>query len=630
VALRQLTSSALTVDRPAPPERTEADIAPVLEALVQASAKDTDPTLSFLIWMAAEPLVAADSFLALEWLGQHGPQTLPLSEILVRKAVRRICDTQERAKLDEILAFLDTIVGPAPRLAQAALDGLIEAQQGRAILPNSNPGPLLTKLAGHSDRAVVERAQRLGTLWGDAEAIRRVLSRVADPAQPESDRIQAIRSVRQTKTEATREALFNVVRSSSTDPVRVEAVRALGEVGGERIAEGLIAAWPQLSPAVRRAACETMILRGKWKVQFVEAVDAGQILAGEVPITVVRSLSKEPELGAQERIARAFGKFRESDADKVKLIAAKRQMVLSGQPNLEAGHEVARKTCFVCHKLHGEGAEVGPDLTGVGRSSLDALLANVIDPNQIIGKGYENVEIETKDGRTLSGRVVENTDVRVSLLSSGPKEDVVAKADIASYRVSEISVMPEGLEQMPDADFRNLVWFILNPPGDGKPLDAQRRRELVGDETAVNAPARDGESVALWNPDWRLSAPDFEGTPIKLAEFAGRKNVLKTHPFDASRAAAFERVMDVPAAPALECRATVASDERGDFELRFVVDNTVVQRTTIDRKGETWKTVRLDLTPYAGRKIVLRVENAANGWSWEFGYWGELTLAPKP
>src|SRR6185436_13748623 len=142
----------------------------------------------------------------------------------------------------------------------------------------------------------------------------------------------------------------------------------------------------------------------------------------------------------------------------------KRRVVLGGTPNLQAGREVAAKTCFVCHKLHGEGADVGPDLTGVGRSTLDALLNNVIDPNQIVGKGYENVEIETKDGRTVSGRVVEETDSKIRLLSAGPKEETVAKSDIANKRVSELSVMPEGLEQMLDADFRNLILYILHPP----------------------------------------------------------------------------------------------------------------------------------------------------------------------
>src|SRR5207244_255953 len=135
-----------------------------------------------------------------------------------------------------------------------------------------------------------------------------------------------------------------------------------------------------------------------------------------------------------------------------------------------------------CHKFYGEGAEVGPDLTGAGRSTLDALLHNLINPNEIVGKGYENVEVETKDGRSLSGRLVEDTATRVKLLSAGPKEEVLAKSDLASMRVSELSVMPEGLEQMPDADFCNLIWYILCPPQDNRPMTSQLRRELIGKE----------------------------------------------------------------------------------------------------------------------------------------------------
>ena len=147
-------------------------------------------------------------------------------------------------------------------------------------------------------------------------------------------------------------------------------------------------------------------------------------------------------------------------------------MILDGGPSdLTAGHELVKKTCLVCHKLYGEGADVGPDLTGVGRSTLDALLANVIDPSQVVGKGYENVMIETRDGRSLSGRLAENTDTRVKLLSAGPKEDVIAKSDIAEMRVSELSVMPEGLEQMPDNDFRNLILYVLHPPQETRACD---------------------------------------------------------------------------------------------------------------------------------------------------------------
>ena len=76
--------------------------------------------------------------------------------------------------------------------------------------------------------------------------------------------------------------------------------------------------------------------------------------------------------------------------------------------------------------------------------------------------------IETKDDRSLSGRLVEDTPSHVKLLSSGPKEESVARSNIATMRASELSVMPEGLEQMPDADFRNLISFILNAPSGQK------------------------------------------------------------------------------------------------------------------------------------------------------------------
>ena len=127
------------------------------------------------------------------------------------------------------------------------------------------------------------------------------------------------------------------------------------------------------------------------------------------------------------------------------------------------------------HKLYGEGADVGPDLTGVGRSSLEALLHNVIDPNEVVGNGYETTEVELKDDTTLTGRVVEETETRIKLLASGPTEHTIAKKDIKSVdghpaiRKRELSLMPEGLEQMPEKDFRDLILFILNPPQEQRP-----------------------------------------------------------------------------------------------------------------------------------------------------------------
>jgi putative membrane-bound dehydrogenase-like protein len=480
-AARQFVSGALTVDTP--PKNPDAKTGRVLAAVVEASADAGDPLIPFMAWMAAEPAIAANPQPALNWLRDHGRATMPLSGQLLAKTMRRICDTRRTEWLDAAVDFLASLPADAAPLALAGVQGLIEGQKGKALRPAKPVSELLANLAASPNKALAARAQELGALWGDAAAIRGALKLVVDSRADVDQRIKAIQVIRQLKNEDIRRAMLQLVSPETREPVVIEALRALGEIGGEiNVAESIAGQWPNFSPATRRAAAEVLASRNPWSKILLDAVERKTISASDIPTTVIRALFQSKDSSVRERAATAIGRFHEPDADKLKLIADKRRVVLSGPIDLEAGHEVARKTCLVCHKFHGEGAEVGPDLTGVGRSTLDALLHNVINPNEVVGKGYENVEIETRDGRSVSGRLVEDTDTRVKLLSSGPKEEVIARGDIAGRRLSELSVMPEGLEQLPDADFRNLIWYILNPPQDNRPLTPERRRELIGEE----------------------------------------------------------------------------------------------------------------------------------------------------
>src|SRR4030095_14897377 len=159
-----------------------------------------------------------------------------------------------------------------------------------------------------------------------------------------------------------------------------------------------------------------------------------------------RALARSEDSTVREHSDQLFGRYRATGADKLKLISEKRAVVLSGTPDLNNGHEVAKRTCFVCHKMYGEGADVGPDLTGVGRSTLDALLHNVIDPNEVVGNGNEATEVELKGGSTGTGRIGEDSPARLKLLASGPVEHVLAKSDIAvengkpKIRTSQLSL----------------------------------------------------------------------------------------------------------------------------------------------------------------------------------------------
>ncbi len=277
----------------------------------------------------------------------------------------------------------------------------------------------------------------------------------------------------------------------TSEPVQqlyAESIRALSAFEGDEIAYGIVDAWKNLALPTRRVAAEVLVTRSKWSRALLAGVDNKIVEPQDISATARRALARSSDSTVVDHANRVLGRYRATGEDKLKLIAEKRKIVLAAQPDLKAGHEVALRACLVCHKLYGEGADVGPDLTGVGRSTLDALLHNVIDPNEVVGNGFENTEVELKDGRVLNGRVVEDSPTRLKLAASGPTEHIIARSDIAivngkpSIRTSELSLMPEGLEQMPDAEFRNLIWFLLDPPQDNRPWTPALRKELLGEE----------------------------------------------------------------------------------------------------------------------------------------------------
>ena len=76
-----------------------------------------------------------------------------------------------------------------------------------------------------------------------------------------------------------------------------------------------------------------------------------------------------------------LGKFREALAGGD---AARGKEILLGKVAVQ---------CQRCHKLDGQGGEVGPPLNGVGKQTRDYLLESIVVPNKAIAKGYDSVLI---------------------------------------------------------------------------------------------------------------------------------------------------------------------------------------------------------------------------------------------
>ncbi|HTG45040.1 MAG TPA: HEAT repeat domain-containing protein, partial [Verrucomicrobiae bacterium] len=491
-ALRQKTSGALTVDTVPPVALETKELLPLFSALLHRPSLEEDTYYPHIVWLAMEPQVAADPAPFLSLLAAHENT---LSAYCLRRAMRRISDLTNAPKrqkeLNTAMVFLGSIASKTI-LAAAALDGLIEAQKSKGALPTIDLNSVFAQLNANS--ALQDKARRLAAAFGDTSATKMLLAKINDRTASSDDRLKGIQAAREAKDDAARDELLKLIANEKQDQgLLAEAIRAVLTVGGYEVAYSIVDAWSRFSPITRQAAAEALVTRTKTARTLLAGIDKKTVQPQDISATARRALARSEDTTIAAQADRLLGRYRPTEGDKLALIAAKRRVVLNGQPDAKGGHEVAKKACFVCHKLHGEGADVGPDLTGVGRSSLDALLHNIIDPNEIIGNGYENTEIELKDGSTLSGRVVEDTDTRIKLIAAGPIEQTIAKSDIASsngklkIRKLEMSLMPEGLEQITDPDFRNLIWYLLNPPQDNRAWTPALRRELLGESSEPRA-----------------------------------------------------------------------------------------------------------------------------------------------
>lgn len=130
--------------------------------------------------------------------------------------------------------------------------------------------------------------------------------------------------------------------------------------------------------------------------------------------------------------------------------------------NADRGKAIFRNsTCISCHKVFGEGANYGPDMTGVGKRWTKAkIIESIIDPNAEIDKKFVTLQVIKNDGKTVQGLLVSENDKEI-VVFDGKKPQTIAVADIDEKNQLKQSSMPEGLAaSMAPNEFLDLVEFL--------------------------------------------------------------------------------------------------------------------------------------------------------------------------
>ena len=102
---------------------------------------------------------------------------------------------------------------------------------------------------------------------------------------------------------------------------------------------------------------------------------------------------------------------------------------------------------MACHRLGPKGANVGPNLASSPSRDPEALLVNILDPNQYVVPSYEQFVVVEKSGRTFTGIIASQTATSVTILREQGLRDVILRGDIEELTSTGRSLMPEGLEK---------------------------------------------------------------------------------------------------------------------------------------------------------------------------------------
>ncbi len=134
---------------------------------------------------------------------------------------------------------------------------------------------------------------------------------------------------------------------------------------------------------------------------------------------------------------------------------------LAQKPGEPARGKLVTAVCQACHLFKGQGASIGPDLSGVGAMGDEAILRNIITPNAAMENGYRIYRMEMKSGDLLEAFYVSEDKDAVVIRQPGVPDRRVPKSDIRSAKYLRRSLMPEGLlDTMTPAQVSDLFAYL--------------------------------------------------------------------------------------------------------------------------------------------------------------------------
>ena len=122
--------------------------------------------------------------------------------------------------------------------------------------------------------------------------------------------------------------------------------------------------------------------------------------------------------------------------------------------------------CLTCHAVSGNGSRVGPNLTEIGAFRRQVELERSLrEPDAEIRAENRVVRAVTRDGVTITGRLLNQDTFALQLIDSNERLLSLEKANLREYAVLKNSLMPSYRDRLSVQEMTDLVSYLVSLRG---------------------------------------------------------------------------------------------------------------------------------------------------------------------
>lgn len=302
---------------------------------------------------------------------------------------------------------------------------------------------------------------------GSADALKSALKLLEDKKASSTARIAIAKTLAELGKQEAVMPMVNLLKATNPPGLKRGILQAAAKFDDKRIPEALLLGWEaQIAgdKALREDALRVMAGRKEWAQILVSFVNEWKVPTKHFTVDIVRQLSlhKDPEIDAaidkhwKGLLATGPTPEKKKESERIKAV------LKTGLGDADKGKIQFMGRCAICHKLFGEGGQIGPELTGYDRSNADFWLDNLFMPSMEIREGFGAYIVKTKGGQILTGLMDAQDAKGIVIKDMANNKTALKQTDIESMTASPISLMPEGLTTgMSDADLKDFFAYLM-------------------------------------------------------------------------------------------------------------------------------------------------------------------------